>query len=506
MAVAITFMALLVRLFLCDQMACLSRDGVQFITFAKELAESPVETMRSTTKQPGYSFAVLGVHHLLNPLLGENGPLAWQRAGQLIPLFCGVAVCPLVMVLTRRLFDGTTAIVAGVLAAFWWQGAQLSADVLSDIPHLMLYLTALLAAGRAVEKESVARMAVSGGILGLAYLLRQEAVGLLAGVALCRLIPPQPWRIARRDRVIAVAALVAAFAVVAAPYSLAVGRLMPNKGFHDLWRLLGGGSAVEPSSHLLGAVVCWYEAPVRMLEAWGKSGRYAYSTLALVAFFWKRAATADAGWRRLVLVAVIFQIILTQLRASSYDHQISTRYMLLPAALSLPWAASGLVALLDRLLAPAKSGNAARAGLLVLGLIAPLIPQIVYHLRPINGECWAYRAAGRWLDEQVSAGELVMAHDRLEQLMFYAGRARPNDAEWLRFPEAADLAETAAQIHHRRPVWFVDGETGSRSLGDESAYTIGLQAGLADRLVPVWAGGSPRCRVLIFRIVPDSEH
>ncbi len=504
MVAAITFMALLVRLFLCDQMACLSRDGVQFITYAKELAETPLETLRSTTKQPGYSLAVLGVHHLLNPLLGENSPLAWQRAGQLIALLCGVAVCPLIMVLTRWLFDGTTAIVAGVLTAFWWQGAQLSADILSDIPHLMLYLTAFLVAGRAIEEESVARMAMCGGVIGLAYLLRQEAVGLLAAVALCRLLP-QSATMAWRCRIVAVAALFATFAIVVAPYSIAVGRLMPNKGIDDVWRVLDGGDVAEPSSYVLAAAVHWYEVPVRMLEAWSRSGRYAYSLLAIVAFFWKRAAVADSGWRRLVLAAVIFQIILTQLRASSYDHQISTRYMLLPAALSLPWAASGLVALLDRLLASTRSGNTVRVGLLILGLVAPLAPQIAYHLRPINGERWAYRAAGRWLGEQMSVGEVVMGHDRLEQLMFYAGRARPNDANWLRFSEAAGPSETATQIQRHRPVWFVDGETGARSLGDESDYARALQGGLTDRLVPVWAGGHPRCRVFIFRIVQDSD-
>ncbi len=52
---AVVLLALVVRAGLCANLACISRDGVHFVIFAKQLADDPVKWMQITTKQPGFS-------------------------------------------------------------------------------------------------------------------------------------------------------------------------------------------------------------------------------------------------------------------------------------------------------------------------------------------------------------------------------------------------------------------------------------------------------------------
>ena len=48
----VILLALGVRSLLCAQPACIGRDGVHFVSFAKQLADDPITWMRITTKQP----------------------------------------------------------------------------------------------------------------------------------------------------------------------------------------------------------------------------------------------------------------------------------------------------------------------------------------------------------------------------------------------------------------------------------------------------------------------
>ena len=134
----VILLAALVRLFLSSQLVCISPDGVHFVTYAKQLGDDPIPILRTTTKQPGYAYLLLGTHRLLGSAFGGDTPLAWQRCGQMLAALGGTVACGLIFWLTRRLFDDTSAAIAAIFAAFWWQGAQLSADVLSDMPAIWM--------------------------------------------------------------------------------------------------------------------------------------------------------------------------------------------------------------------------------------------------------------------------------------------------------------------------------------------------------------------------------
>ncbi|HVP10537.1 MAG TPA: glycosyltransferase family 39 protein [Phycisphaerae bacterium] len=542
---ATLLLALVLRGVLCSRLACLSRDGVQFITFARQLASDPIATMTATTKQPGFSWLLLGLHGAVNLVVDASSPFAWQRCGQTIALVGGICVCGLIFVLTRRLFDTATTAIAGIFGAVWPQGAHLSADVLSDMPHLALYLAAFLFAYRALKSDRLGWLVPSGIVAGLAYMLRQEAMGLVVAAAVCWAWPDRRRSWLRQLAGVATVAL--CFAAVIAPYSIATGKVLPNK---NPWNLLfgtpqklttetsnekdeggrmkdekvaeAGATAVvgslfilHPSSFIFpsaslparrdgdvfAGVTSWWMAPPKMIEGWAKSGRYIISTLFLLALVLKSAPRADPTGRRLAIAAVFLQLLAVQFRIKSYG-EISSRYMIIPLVLCIPWAASGLLALLNVVAARLRAAwNVQSIDVRTLGTILVALPMLYYLARPINYEKAQFRHAGEWLYQHARPGDLVLAHDRLEQLMFYAGRTYP-DQTWLRCSPTESVEAIRAEISQRHPQWYVDVEGGAQQRADRGSDRQATSSRAIPDLQPAWSGGASGQEVRIFHVVP----
>lgn len=523
-------------------LACLSRDGVQFVTYAKRLAVEPLAVMRDTTKQPGYPALMLAVNRVTINSFYKDHPIIWQACGQFVALCGGVATCLLIYRLGRRLFGDTRiALVAGLMACAWPQGAMLSADVLSDMPHLALYLAALVVGLSAMDRMSLPRFAACGAVAGLAYLVRQEALGLVAAMAICALWPGATERWARR--IAGVACMVGAFAVIAAPHSLATGRVMPNKSIDEL--IFGTEAAVVRSStgdtHETGrpemdattsarAVtlrqssvfahqVAWYMAPARMAEEWCKSGRYVLSTLVLIALILKTAPRPESRGARLVVVAIALQLVAVQLRVKSYG-EISSRYLLIPAALTIPWAATGLSALITMIAAALARGAGdtgadaammARRRIRSLWLSASLVvfvPLVYYATMQINADKAPYKLAGWWLRSNTKRADRVHAHDRLEQVMFYAGRTWP-ETTWIYGDDGRTdptLARLKEIVRETSPDYVVDARR-SRDGGTaaQDAYIEKLSSGESDLLEVIWNSGAANHEVIVMRRKQPAE-
>lgn len=517
-------------------LACLSRDGVQFVTYAKRLAVEPLAVMRDTTKQPGYPALMLAVNRITINSFYKDHPIIWQGCGQFVAICGGAAACLLIYFLGRRLFGDTRiALVAGLMACAWPQGAMLGADVLSDMPHLALFLAAMVIGLSAMDRMSLPRFAACGAVAGLAYLVRQEALGLVTAMAICALWPSATERWARR--VAGVACMAGAFAVIAAPHSIATGRVMPNKSLDEL--MFGREAAAVRSStgdtHETGrpeidattstraatlrqsAVfahqVAWYMAPARMVEEWCKSGRYVLSTLALIALILKTAPRPESRGTRLVVVAIALQLVAVQLRVKSYG-EISSRYLLIPAALTIPWAAAGMSALVTMIAAALARGAGqteadptilARRRIRSLWLSASLVvfvPLVYYATMQINADKAPYKLAGWWLRSNTKRADRVHAHDRLEQVMFYAGRTWP-ETTWIHGDDGRtepSLDRLDGIIRETMPDYVVDARR-SRD-GDKAAqdaYFEQLSSGDSDSLEVIWKSGAANHEVIVMR-------
>lgn len=502
LALLTILLAFIIRLVLCLQPACIGRDGVHFVSFARQLADDPVKWLKVTTKQPGYAYLVLGTQRLLGPRFGGDQILVWQRCGELLALIGGVFACVGIIVLTRRLFDDRTALTAGVLAAFWPHGAHLSAQVLSDMPHLGLYLSGLLISHRALIKPHNWALPACGLVAGLAYMVRQEALGLIPAVAFCWL-----WRGPERSSMkkwAGVALMLACFAAVVAPYSIATGTIMPNKSLGDLLdKLPLGMSAPKGAPLLIGHVTPFWQTPVRMAEAWGKSGRYVLSTLFLIALFSKTLPRSERRGRRLVAAAAGFHVVLLMLRVGVYG-EISSRYMVIPVALSLPWAAAGLRHVLAYLTLRCDIVTRRRTAVLwAAGFTVALAPMIYYDAIPVYHGKEHLRSAGEWLRQRARPEEVILAHEHLEQIMFYADRIYPNDT-WVRSARGTTVEQIRELILFHHPAWYVDAEGSRRDTAHEKRLFTAFAGGAIPELVPAHIEGPPGRRIHVYRIEPSA--
>ena len=502
-AVGVFLLALVVRGLLCAEPICLSRDGVHFVTFAKQLADDPIRWMRITTKQPGFSYLLLAAHRVLGPMSGGQTPESWQRCGELLAMIGGALVCLLIYALARRLFDRRTAIVAGLFACFWPQGGQLSADVLSDMPHLALYLLALLVAYEMLLKPGLWRPALCGLTAGGAYLIRQEALGLVVAAAIGLSWPGS--RRPLRKKMTSVVILLVCFVAVVAPYSIAAGKIMPNKGPQDLFTRLSSSSiGAMASPWLLAHVVPPWLLPGQMADEWCHSGRYVFSTLFLLGLFLRRpdgeklVPAAERSGRRLVILAVLVHLGLVVMRVGVFG-EISSRYMVIPAALVIPWAAAAFVAIVGGIAARISDPTPTRrAAVWFSGYILALTPLLYYVTLPVNGGMERYRTAGLWMREHTGARGVVLAHDGLGPVMFYAGRTYP-DATWLACRKSDSLADIRAIIARRKPAWFVDAKQSHQDELDEQTYFRELLGGEGGGMRQAFATGPAGRQVFVFR-------
>lgn len=424
-----------------SRLGCLSQDGVTYVEFAKKLATEPLHAMREIAMQPGYPALLLATHRLAGHRLSGDGVLAWERCGQLIAVLGGLAVVPLVYWLTARLFDQRTGLAAAALAALWPHAIELSADVLNDMPHLALELAATCLIASALPRLGTGRLIAVGTISGLAYLLRQEALAVPLAAAACCLVTPGPRR--AKARLVSIAAVFVPFAIVVSPYVIATGELMHKKSIKEL---IEGGHREQlnrSASPALAGPVTSFTAPLHAADAWGKSGQYVFSTLALIGFFSRRVPRADRSLRRLLAILIALHVSAVLLRGRSFG-VISTRYLVPVVALTLPWSAAGLLALSSWVRTqPSRVRRVA--------LVAAIAPSVLL-LAPLrhgpNAGKLCLRAAGLWLRAHSRPADLVLSPLKLAPLLYYADRAQ----FW---PPLAEPAQMCSAAQAARPAWLV---------------------------------------------------
>ncbi len=468
--VLVLFIALGVRVYRAGTLGSISRDGVFLVTFAKQLGDRPAFYIKEQTKQPGYSAMLLATHRLMGANVATDPPLQWERCGQAISILGGVAGVGLLYLFARGLFSHDTAIVASFVAAFWSNHVLVSSDVLTDAPHLAIYLLALWIGSRAIERGvNLPLLIVCGVLAGVAYLIRQEAMGVPIAVSvMVAASREQPIR----RRIVGCGWLLGAFVLVVSPLVAITGTIMHNK---SIWDMLTGKTpevVAAPSSLSIAAVVSPWTAPWRIFVAWCESGRYVISLWTIIALAWPAVRPAQARLARLVAIAVLLQLVATQLRGARHG-EISQRYLMIPVALSIPWAAEALrqaaIALrrmqrgkLPQLIrfVPVFADPPRRAPLIGLVLVSILIsPMIWFCLRPTPKGADAPRRAGRWLAEHAAPGDRILTPREMSPVPFYANLPHEWPFDAIGQPIPAEPAQ-----------WFIDRIGASPLPADQTAY------------------------------------
>ncbi len=505
----VVLLALPLRLYLAGSAAMLSRDGVTFIRCARAMEHQPLAVMRSQPQHPLYPAAILAVHaamRSLGPPVSAvlHDPIrGWTLAAVLVALAGGLAAVVGVYLVTAGLFGVSAGLAAAAMTAAAAEFCRISADGLSDMPHLALYLGAVAAVLRGLRRRQTGWFLLGGLLSGTAFLCRPEGAEVAVVTAAALLVFPRNRL--RRERWRAAAAVALGALLIASPYMVITGKVVQKK---SPWRLLlpsAGQARAAPPSEVAQAAA---DVPVRagldgrgllpagealmiIGEKWGRALRV---TLLLPALWWLLGgrAAGDAAGARLVgaLMLVHLLILIGLILRMNYADLLSLRHVLVLAGLTMPFAGAGVIQAGQRL--HARRPGVAAAVLIGL-LIAPTLPWLV--AVPYADDAYL-RRAGEWIRRH-SAGPAPRVMAERHRVAFYA------DGEPIVFQESWTAGEVLELARRTGPDWLVLDER--RTLRSHPGFldelARSLKTGEKLELVHAEAGGGRRTasRALIYR-------
>lgn len=442
----------------------------------------------------------------------------YEWAGRLVCLIFGSLLPLPVFGIASRLFNRTTGLVAAILTVFFPLLVNLSFAVLSEGVYITMLLLAVYTVFRTLERPSPGIYGLLGGIFGLCYLTRQEAVAPLL-VALFLTICLGEGSLVSRSKW--VAAALAVFAVVALPEVIylyrATGQVrLEEKSslfYAEQVRIAIGqenkeAMPVEWAEHSINAnlertgtanrseadVVRETRVRFRQLARNLRTGVHQNlpTLLQQLSSRWLGApfltALAFLGalrrpWKRRVVAGYLYVVLvpLTAMVATfSFSGWTALRYYFVLVPFLLVWAANGLVGVgLWANACVATAGwrwiHPVTTKWIIPGLSALIL--IVYPLKGVRS-LWNFqqdsratqvdKESGLWIGQQQDRQVTIM--DRYTPLAFYA------NAQWVDFPYSnGDLAVRFLDAAHVDYVVLRQGESYT------SYYQQWLNNGIPDR-------------------------
>ncbi len=473
MLLAVCLVAVAVRGWLAWTAVAIFVDGALFIDYAQRLAVEPVEVMRAYDQHPAYPAMILAVRSAAGAALpaGNDG---WIAAGRIAAIGGSLAAVLAMYWLAARLYSRRVGLIAAAMLAVLPDACQYGAAVLSDLPHIGLYLLGLAALVTGVQARRAAWLIAAAALSAAAFLTRPEggAVFLIGAAAVLVQRGRRPMR-----RVAIAAAMAAVFFAIAGPYQAALGKLLPKKSIEEMFGFgdmaaaaerkaplctsagprgfadgdcgegakrtfaisgLGGGarrSVAFPSadrsakpSFALAAAALAADLPVTidLLRQWGRAGKVVYILLAIAGL--ALAPPRGAGGR---LLAAALGVHIALLHALSLSfHYLDLRHALLLAVLSLPVAAAGAWELAGRMRRrPAAEANDRTASRMVratnvaIVLVVCLVSTWPWLMRPINAGEEHVVATARWIEANTPPDALVVGDRRMHRVAVHANRA-----------------------------------------------------------------------------------
>lgn len=470
--VALFLLALVVRVGAALRTAAIFNDGPHFLRLSELLGRGE------------WAAALRDAYHPLYPGLTAAVSLLVEKveiAAIGVSVVSGSLAVLALYAFVRWAFDDRTAWIAGVLLAIHPYASRFSADVQSEGLYFALFLGAVAGLWRALQHGRAPAAAVAGSLIGLAYLVRPEGLGL-AAVALAfalRRIYQGHWTWTAGGRWLA--ALGLATAIFAGPYILHLRietgewMLTQKKSISQLT------SRAEDSLPARDAVSPRVPEGARWQPAPGPRDRRHEASLLLASWLQPgqvQRGTESASLRALIellhtsqsalhlVLVLLIGVGLYQLRGKPGDRglflaaialvyavaafglvrnvgYLDRRHVLVPLIPLFGYAATGVQVLARKALTPFTNGPATarhqlQATWLCLAVVAALV--LPKTLAPHRDERLATRRAAEWLAEQPHLVGPVAAEK--QRTAWYAG------AEFVQLPRA-DAKLHAAQLQGR---------------------------------------------------------
>lgn len=215
---ALFVFALAVRVGVALRTAVIFNDGPIFLRVAGSMVEGDWSSALGHHYHPLYPLLTAGAYQAIGDL---------ELAGVTVSVIAGAIAVVALYAFLRQAFDPQVAWIGGVLLSIQPYAAAFSADVQSDGLYTALFLSAVACSWRGLARGRPSNALAAGVLIGLAYLVRPEGLGLLVPVCTIALL-----RVVRSDWTASagarwLAALVLGTAFLAGPY---VGALYAETG------------------------------------------------------------------------------------------------------------------------------------------------------------------------------------------------------------------------------------------------------------------------------------
>lgn len=410
-----------------------ARDSIRFARTALNLEHpaprSFAEVLRDAKEcpdPPGFPLAVLGTSEIVREIHAAPLPEQMLLSAQIASSLAAILLVLPSYWLGRILFRNTFAGIAGALLfQVLPTVAQITSDGLSDSSSLLCVITALVCAVRAVRTQSTKWFLATGLASGCGYLVRPEgliAVPALGAVVVLLVVRVWPVRTALGR----LAALMAGFAIVAAPYMFLIGGVSNKPSVNEpLKKLLPArmlmGTSQKPPVLLLaewyngqGSQTLW--ALKAIAKETIKTSHYATFLLGAVGLFTLRkkldAAYVVVLTAGILQATLLFALAMKPMPANlgpgsdAVPPYISERHTLLLVYFACLFT-GGLLA------------RCTRYGVIVLiVLVAASLPGA---LKPLHENRAGHYHAGKFLAGKVEANHALI--DPFEWAQWYSGRS-----------------------------------------------------------------------------------
>ena len=399
-------------------------DGGLFIEYARTLGEDPLAAVRSYDQHPLFPALIWLAHEPIRRFISEE-PNAWICAGQTVALLGTLGAILGLYGFTSQIYGRHRGLIAAWILTLLPDASRFGADVLTDLPHLALYLLGLTAVLIGLRSGRARWLSAAAALSALAFLARPEG-GAVFLVGIAGVLVRKGFSIKKRAAL--AVGMLALFFCITAPYQLATGKLVPKKSplelFHfaqsdtpDVGGIIPAADGREPGKQLRTATTL--PIPIDVARQWVRAGRVVYILLALLGLWVAR----PHGRRALVLgLAAGVHILLMHALEYRYGY-LDRRHALLLATLSLPLAAAGSWWLSCWVAGRLKIASVSGANRVLVCIFGVCVVLTAYWLfRPINQGDDHVVAGGRWLAANTPRGTPIVADSRLRRVALYANR------------------------------------------------------------------------------------
>jgi hypothetical protein len=435
-----------VGVYLIATAVLIARDGISYISYAKELNVEPLKIIRDGSGcipehyTPGYPLIILTIHSLISLFYKSPSTLCWIYSAQIAALLCKLLVLVPLYFIGRMLVGSKISFLALLILVILPYPAKFGSDALRDWPHLLFLASGFFLLLWGAKREKWWAFGAVGFVTGLGYLIRPICVQLIVYGVLWLLFSLF-WSVRNMGRgkiVLALVLLLIGFIVPTGPYMIVKGEIIPER----LRLIIKSFSRSPVSNETQGRAVDMpvethymvRVTPLSIAEGFGKLVNRVAETLMyffvpplLIGLCYRYRKLPTKVEDFFMIVFVLMNVTMLLLRYCCPGSVLSRRYILPLVAFTIFYVPVGLQ-VMGTQIAKQFSNKTGQSWvrmkeprlwfstLLILGMII-CMPKL---LRPMRIDKKGYRAAAEWLHNNTSKDELIAVSDL--RISFYAER------------------------------------------------------------------------------------